>query len=194
MGWIEDRIAGLRSSRQRGDRTATGAYEQGRALDPDDAWDSRVPGDQGYGHGGFYNETELEEGRGRGGGGSGGGGGGGGSHLAPGGPYGVGAGDNTSYSGSGYQMNVARPVDEDEDEPRGRSRSRDEGAGQNPFGAGAVRKNPFDDDDEGGDMRAVGPRPMGSDTAAATSAGGQGKQRQSLDSQTDRRSAFRENM
>ncbi|KAJ2895893.1 hypothetical protein MKZ38_006049 [Zalerion maritima] len=146
LGWIKDRIYGLRKNR---DRTAPGAYEQGRALDPDDAWDSRVPGDQGYGSQGFYNENELEEGRtGRTGGPAAAGG-----HLAPGLPYG-GSSGSTAYSGSGYQMNIPRPNDVD-DEPRGRSRSRD---GDNPFGAGAVRQNPFDDDET--DIRGVSPRPM----------------------------------
>lgn len=180
MGWIEDRVAGMRQKR---DRTAVGAYEQGRALDPDDAWDSRVPGDQGYGHAGYYNETELEEGRGRSGGL-----GNGRSHLAPSNPY-SGAGGDASYSGSGYQMNIATPHDEDDDEPpRGRSRSR--GGDYNPFGDGAMRNNPFEDTSE--ELRRISPRPVVDTEQPAASQSSKGKTE--LDSPGDRRSIFRENM
>lgn len=169
LGWIQDKIASFRSKRS---RTAAGAYEQGRG--DDDAWDSRVPGDSGYGNPGFYNENELEEGRGRTQGYTGAAG----TSSYPGGSN-SGGGLDTSYSGAGPQVNLPAPGD-DEYDRRGRSRSRD--GDSNPFGEGAVRQNPFG---EGADpsnisARGVSPRPK---TA-----------KKDDDSPTDRRSMFRENM
>lgn len=79
MGWFR----GLK----RGDRSAAGAYEPSGghrgnfgALDPDEAWDSRVHDGHGY-----YEEQELETGY-----------------------RGAGGARETDLGGSGYEMNLPR--------------------------------------------------------------------------------------
>ncbi|KAM3499788.1 hypothetical protein MY10362_006977 [Beauveria mimosiformis] len=145
-GWFNDQV---RKFKNRNNRSAAGAYEPSnrgaapagprgahRALDPDEAWDTRV-GNEADNYG--YYEEELTA---RGGGGGGGGGG----------------RTSTEYQGgSSYHMNLAatpkRERDErDVDVERGRQPSRSPGGG--PRG-----NNPFDDD-HAESLRGVSPRPM----------------------------------
>ena len=173
-GWFNDR---LRAFKNRGNRTATGAYESSfgargaRGLDPDDAWDARVGHEtDAYGH---FEEQELQN-------------------------------THTGYDGSSYNMNLAATPGMapsgfgDEENQRGRTLSRSPGL---PSQGLAVpgRRNPFDDDAEPStiSLRGVSPRPI--DTAAAAEAdlaarkakGGNG----SADSSpTERKSIFRENV
>jgi len=180
VGWFNDKI---RTFKNRNVRTATGAYEGGGsgpargrggfgALDPDEAWDTRVGHEaDNYGPGGYYEEQEL------------------GLHPPS------GRGDaNTEYLGGGssYRMNLAAtpgmapPGFGDDDNDRGRPRSRSPGL--RPGG-----KNPFDDDAEPSNisLRGVSPRPI--DTSVAPAKGGQ-KDSGSAGSPSERRSVFRENM
>ncbi|KAK3390202.1 hypothetical protein B0H63DRAFT_519434 [Podospora didyma] len=179
VGWFNDKI---RLFKNRNARTATGAYEGqpggggnaarsgGRrgfgALDPDEAWDTRVGGhhDGGDGYDGYYEEQELG--------------------LAP--QHHSNAGGDTSYrggaaAGDGYQMNLA--VDEERGRPRGRS------PGLAPGGS----RNPFDDDAEPSNisMRGVSPRPI--DTRVAAAGAGK-KPAKDEDSPTERKSVFREDV
>jgi hypothetical protein len=189
VGWFNDRI---RAFQNRGNRTAAGAYEEplqggpGRGgrrgfgpLDPDEAWDSRVGNEaDAYGAGGYYEEQELGIAPRHGGAG----GGGGTSHL----------GDDTSYGGGSYAMNLAatpreapEEYGEEGDAARGRTASRQglavPGAGQG--------KNPFDDDADPSNvsLRGVSPRPIDTNAPA-------GQQAKDADSPTSRKSVFRENM
>ncbi|TQV96602.1 hypothetical protein V2A60_003012 [Cordyceps javanica] len=143
-GWFNDQI---RKFKNRNNRSAAGAYEPSnrgaaggprgahRALDPDEAWDTRV-GNEADNYG--YYEEELTA---RGGGGGGG------------------LRSSTEYhGGSGYNMNLAATPrrehadDDDVDLERGRQPSRSPGGG--PRG-----NNPFDDD-HAESLRGVSPRPM----------------------------------
>ncbi|ETS83127.1 hypothetical protein PFICI_05003 [Pestalotiopsis fici W106-1] len=167
-------------------RSAAGAYEQptagtgGRAhrgfgaLDPDEAWDTRV-GTEADAYGGYYEEQELGDRHG-------------------GNPYG-----HDPYGGSGYPMNLAAtPGHAPEpygghDEPRGRSRERDPELGvpaSGPAGGSRTRQNPFDDNQaepSNISLRGVSPRPMANDDGKA--------ENPFNDSPTaERRSIFRENV
>ena len=182
VDWIKDQINKL-SNR----RTAGGAYEEtgagletgtayaggsgrrGRGLD-DDAWDTRVGNEDGYGTGigGYYEEQEL------------------GLAPTPGlhsEPYGGGS----SYMGSGAGR----------DDGRGRSKSREPADTLKPHDRSVhVGENPFADDHEEASLRDVSPRPE-IDTRGATPATAQGHTDgySSLESPTDsRRSAFHEEM
>ncbi|KAI4602412.1 hypothetical protein KJ359_009655 [Pestalotiopsis sp. 9143b] len=171
-------------------RSAAGAYEApsantagGRAprgfgaLDPDEAWDSRV-GNEADGYGGYYEEQELDH-----------------RHGGAGNPYG-----HDPYGGSGYPMNLAatpghapEPYGGHHDEPRGRSRERDPELGvpsSGHAGGSRTRQNPFDDaqaEPSNISLRGVSPRPIEThnDGNAANPFN---------DSPTERRSIFRENV
>jgi hypothetical protein len=183
--------------KNRNNRTAAGAYEEplqgnqgarpGRRgfgpLDPDEAWDTHVGTEaDAYGAGGYYEEQELGVAPRHTGGG--------GSHL----------GDDTSYGGGSYAMNLAATprsavpeeyggADEGGHTPRGRTASREGLAAP----GGGSSKNPFDDDADPSNvsMRGVSPRPIDTSAATAAGAGGQAKDG---DSPTSRKSVFRENM
>lgn len=178
VGWVNDKV---RSFKNRNNRSAGGAYEEplssnvrGRAsnrgfgpLDPDDAWDARVGTEaDAYGPGGYYEEQEL------------------GLHssgLAP----------TPGAAPAGYGEERGRALSR-EPEPyiggsqAGLDRRYDEEMGKRP----AV--NPFDDSAEPSNisLRGVSPRPV-LDTNKAQ---GHLKGQDSIDSQTERRSLFRENM
>ncbi|OAA39850.1 acid phosphatase-like protein [Beauveria brongniartii RCEF 3172] len=143
-GWFNDQV---RKFKNRNNRSAAGAYEPSnrganpagprgahRALDPDEAWDTRV-GNEADNYG--YYEEELT---------ARGGGGGGGRRTS------------TEYhGGSSYNMNLAATPkrereEHDVDLERGRQPSRSPGGG--PRG-----NNPFDDD-HAESLRGVSPRPM----------------------------------
>jgi hypothetical protein len=175
VGWVNDKV---RAFRNRNNRTAGGAYEEplssnvrGRAnnrgfgpLDPDEAWDARVGTEaDAYGPGGYYEEQEL------------------GLH-----------GDHRSglTPGSaplGYGQERGRSLSR-EPEPyiggsqAGLDRRYDEEMGKKPA------TNPFDDHAEPSNvsLRGVSPRPV-IDTSK-----GHTKGQDSIDSPTERRSMFRE--
>lgn len=129
----------MRRLKNRGNRSAGGAYEQplhggagrGRhgfgALDPDEAWDARV-GHEADGYG-YYEEQELG---------------------------GIGRGRSTEYAGGGsYNSNLgATPAAGYDDDAKGRAPTRSPGG----------QRNPFDDDAEIG-PHGMSPRLM--DTASA---------------------------
>ncbi|KAI0888954.1 uncharacterized protein GGS22DRAFT_152788 [Annulohypoxylon maeteangense] len=198
-GWISDKWRALRSRGSGGgggSRSATGAgYERasrrGYALDPDEAWDTRVghEADAYYGYG-AYEEQELGL-RGQ-------------AQQAhpsqqqqqhqqqqqqPQNPFqshgDIGSG--SSYNGAGYS-NVALGADEN----RGRTLSRSPGVG---LGVESAR-NPFDDDaaePSNISLRGVSPRPI--DTAAANAGKVKGGVAHHHDSPTsERRSIFREDV
>ncbi|KAJ6782752.1 hypothetical protein PWT90_03627 [Aphanocladium album] len=137
-GWFNDQV---RKFKNRNNRSAAGAYEPSngggargahRALDPDEAWDTRV-GNEADNYG--YYEEELTT-RGMGGGRA-----------------------STEYrGGSGYNMNLAatpgREHDDDDDLDLERGRQPSRGPG-----GGAHGSNPFDDD-HAESLRGVSPRPM----------------------------------
>jgi hypothetical protein len=185
VGWVNDKV---RAFRNRGNRSAGGAYEEplssnvrGRAnnrgfgpLDPDDAWDARVGTEaDAYGPGGYYEEQEL--------GLHGGGGGGASAGLAPTpgmAPPGYGEGSRGRSLGrepepyiGGSQAGLDRRYDEEMV------------TGKKPA------TNPFDDTAEPSNvsLRGVSPRPI--DTSK-----GHLKQDSLDNSPTERRSMFRENM
>ncbi|KAI0387888.1 hypothetical protein F5Y04DRAFT_13811 [Hypomontagnella monticulosa] len=182
-GWFNDRMRAFRGSG--GNRSATGAYERPSrrgfgALDPDEAWDSRVghEADGYYGYG--YEEQELglrsgaqaqaqaqsqqQQGRGD---------------------------SSTAYTGGGYS-NVSLGADEQ----RGRTLNRDTGLGaadnSNHLGISGNR-NPFDDDaaePSNMSLRGVSPRPIDTNIANTKVKGPAAH-----DSPTsERRSIFRENV
>ena len=181
VGWVNDKI---RSFRNRGNRSAGGAYEEplssnvrGRAsnrgfgpLDPDDAWDARVGTEaDAYGPGGYYEEQEL------------------GLHR-PGGlaptpamaPPGYGEparGRSLSREPEPYIGGSQAGLDRRYDEERG-------------VGKGKQAANPFDDTAEPSNvsLRGVSPRPIDTSLNAGH------KTQESADSPTERRSMFRENM
>lgn len=161
MGWVNDKISSIRN---RGSRSAGGAYEEplgsfgtpGRtsrrgfgALDPDDAWDARVGTEaDAYGPGGYYEEAE------------------------------VGLHGDTGYAGN---------VHAGEDRGRAPSRERDAYIGGSQKGLDrrydeemgtSKSENPFDDDAEVS-LRGVSPRPH---------------EGRAGDSPTERRSMFTENV
>lgn len=169
--------------KNRNARTAAGAYEEptgvpargGRRgfgpLDPDEAWDARVADEAGY-----YEEQELG--------------------VAP--RHTGHLGDDTSYGGSSYAMNLAATPgaapegfgEEDDHHARGRTLSRDQPRAAGPPGG----KNPFDDDADPSNLslRGVSPRPIDTGAAAAAAAGAEHPK--DADSPTERKSVFRENM
>ncbi|KAG4422740.1 hypothetical protein IFR04_004088 [Cadophora malorum] len=180
VGWVNDKVKAFKN---RGNRSAGGAYEEplssnvrGRAsnrgfgpLDPDDAWDARVGTEaDAYGPGGYYEEQELGLHNDRGVG------------LAP--------GAGAAYGEGSRGRSLSR-----EPEPyiggsqAGLDRRYDEETGRKPM------SNPFDDAAElpsNSSLRGVSPRPI--ETGMGK---GQGhKTQDSMDSPTERRSMFRENM
>ncbi|KAI1210891.1 uncharacterized protein F4807DRAFT_42419 [Annulohypoxylon truncatum] len=199
-GWISDKWRALRGSGGGGgggSRSATGAgYERasrrGYALDPDEAWDTRVghEADAYYGYG-AYEEQELGlRGQGR--------------QPQPQqqqyqhqqqqqqqNPFqshgDIGA--SGAYSGTGYS-NVALGADEQ----RGRTLSRSPGVGGIGLGVEGGR-NPFDDDaaePSNISLRGVSPRPIDTGVANAGKPKG-GVAHHHHDSPTsERRSIFRE--
>ncbi|KAI1461352.1 hypothetical protein F4805DRAFT_279363 [Annulohypoxylon moriforme] len=199
-GWISDKWRTLRSrvggggGGGGGSRSATGAgYERasrrGYALDPDEAWDTRVghEADAYYGYG-AYEEQELGL---RGSGGRQ-------QQQQTQNPFqsqqgqhgdistaGAGAGAGNPYSGAGYS-NVALGADEQ----RGRTLSRSPGVGLGVEGG----RNPFDDDaaePSNISLRGVSPRPI--DTGIANAGKPKGGVAHHHDSPTsERRSIFRE--
>ncbi|CAJ2513655.1 Uu.00g017740.m01.CDS01 [Anthostomella pinea] len=191
--WFSDKLRSLRSSGG-GGRSAAGAYEApsssnvrgGRrgfgALDPDEAWDTRVGNEADtYGPGGYYEEQEL------------------GLHPRSQG-YGhdqnQGHDAHEAYSGSGYEMNVPR------EEERGRTMSRSPGVGGGlgvPGAAGGRggSRNPFDDDSaepSNISLRGVSPRPIDTGVGRHTGGGGGAVVGDSPTSTSERRSIFRENV
>ncbi|CZT09505.1 uncharacterized protein RAG0_14248 [Rhynchosporium agropyri] len=185
VGWVKTKLGGLK---KRNNRSAGGAYEEplssnvrGRAsnrgfgpLDPDDAWDARVGTEaDAYGPGGYYEEQELgfhgpNERAGRG--------------LAP-----TSAMAPPAYGDGGARgRSLSR-----EPEPyiggsqAGLDRRYDEEMGRRP----TQQTDPFDDAAEvpSGSLRGVSPRPIEAD-------GKESKPKESLDSPTERRSMFRENV
>ncbi|KAH7386582.1 hypothetical protein BKA64DRAFT_146825 [Cadophora sp. MPI-SDFR-AT-0126] len=178
IGWVNDKVAAFKN---RGNRSAGGAYEEplssnvrGRAsnrgfgpLDPDEAWDARVGTEaDAYGPGGYYEEQELGLHNERGAG-----------LAAPG--YGEGSrGRSLSREPEPYIGGSQAGLD----------RRYDEEMGRKPV------QNPFDDDvaevTGNSSLRGVSPRPI--ETGMGS---GQGhKTQDSIDSPTERRSMFRENM
>jgi len=179
VGWVNDKV---RAFKNRNNRSAGGAYEEplssnvrGRAsnrgfgpLDPDDAWDARVGTEaDAYGPGGYYEEQEL------------------GLHGAPQG----GLAPTPAGAPPGYSEERGRALSR-EPEPyiggsqAGLDRRYDEEMGRKPAA------NPFDDSAEPSNvsLRGVSPRPV-LDTSK-----GHVKSQDSIDSPTERRSMFRENM
>jgi len=185
QGWITSKISALRNTRTAGGAyestgyrsTTSGAGGRGRdrrgfgALDPDEAWDTRVGNEADYGVGGYYEEQEL------------------GLQDPASGPY----------HGGGYGVSNNIGVGGIE-EGRGRSRSRqrelDDRYDEEMHGGQNQKRDPFGEQAERSDMslRGVSPRPM------LDTAGAQHKSQRSLgahstdDSPTERRSAFREQM
>ncbi len=177
VGWVNDKV---RAFKNRNNRSAGGAYEEplssnvrGRAsnrgfgpLDPDDAWDARVGTEaDAYGPGGYYEEQEL------------------GLHN----DRGIGLAPTPGMAPPGYgEGSRGRSVSR-EPEPyiggsqAGLDRRYEEETGRKP-------QNPFDDSAEPSNvsLRGVSPRPI--DTSKGH------KPQDSLDSPTERRSMFRENM
>lgn len=174
LGWVRSKLPFGTPSRQGG-----GAYEQSlggrgrRGLDPDEAWDARVGAEaDGYGAGGYYEEQELG--------------------LHP-GSSGSGGG---AYAGGGYGESRGQVLPEygTEEMRRGRSRSRE---GEAYIGGGQEgldrrydeemgRQDPFGDQAERSDLRGVSPRPVEDEPRGH-------RKKDSRDSQTERRSMFREN-
>lgn len=172
LGWVRSKLPFGTPSRQGG-----GAYEQPtggrgrRVLDPDEAWDTRVGAEaDGYGAGGYYEEQEL------------------GLHPGSGGG---------AYAGGGYGEG-GRQVLPDygaEEVRRGRSRSREGeayiGGGQDGldrrYDEEMGRRDPFGDPVERNDLRGVSPHPVEDEVRGH-------RKKESRDSQTERRSMFRENM
>ncbi|PSS12290.1 hypothetical protein M430DRAFT_106835 [Amorphotheca resinae ATCC 22711] len=177
VGWVNDKF---RAFKNRNNRSAGGAYEEplsnvrGRAsnrgfgpLDPDDAWDARVGTEADvYGPGSYYEEQEL------------------GLHSS-------GIAPTPINPPPGY------------DEERGRALSRDPGPYIGASQAGLDRRydeemgrrpadNPFDDPAEPGNtsLRGVSPRPVVETSRTQGHLQGQ----PSVDSPTERKSLFRENM
>ncbi|KAK0111754.1 hypothetical protein ONS95_002089 [Cadophora gregata] len=186
LGWVNSKVKGFRN---RGNRSAGGAYEEplssnvrGRAsnrgfgpLDPDDAWDARVGTEaDAYGPGGYYEEQELGLHNDRGAGG-----------LAP----GAGAGYGEASRGRSLSREPEPYIGGSQ---AGLDRRYDEEMGRKPMPPPA--QNPFDDAAElpsNSSLRGVSPRPI--DTGVGNSSKGH-KTQDSIDSPTERRSMFRENM
>lgn len=114
-------------------------------------------------------------------------------HHAAAGGVGVG-GNNSSYLGSGYQMNLAS--DAAVDESRGRSPDPRPGRAGGGGGRGGAH-NPFDDDaaePSNISLRGISPRPIDTrKTTPATGAGG-GPTHESPTSISERRSVFVEDV
>ncbi|EAA33147.1 hypothetical protein GE21DRAFT_5903 [Neurospora crassa] len=176
-------------------RTAAGAYEPSGAnanaarsrgfgpLDPDEAWDARV-GQEADGYGpAYYEETEMQPSR----------------HNN--------LGDDTSYGGRSYQMNLAtNPGNSqpgtgtgtsnpfaDPEEERGRRRSRSPGPAANKGLSVSAPQNPFDDaaaDHTNVSMRGVSPRPIEGTGASKPSGHNNGEP----ETPVERRSIFREDV
>ncbi|KAK5131092.1 hypothetical protein LTR08_001310 [Meristemomyces frigidus] len=189
QAWVVDKFNALRNS-----RTAGGAYESTGyagggaggsrrsggdrrgfgALDPDEAWDSRVDNEAS----GYYEEQEL-----------------GALHDPAHGPYGGG--------GYGGQVGVGG-IEVGRGRSRSRQRELDDRydeevhGGGDGGGAAGLQPNPFGDHAEASSLRAVSPRPH-LDTAA-TGRGVSAHKKNNLSlattegSPTERRSMFREDM
>ena len=170
-GWVRSKANSFRSS-GRG-----GAYEEplgrrgARGLDPDEAWDARVGNEaDGYSAGGYYEEQDLE--------------------LQP-------SLGGAPYTGGGYgeRQGQVLPNYGSEDFKRGRSVNRE---GEDRIGEteqGLDRRydeemgrgDPFGDDAERSNLRGVSPRPVEDDDRGH-------KKTDSVDSKTERRSIFREDV
>ena len=173
-GWINDKLSSLRS----GNRSAGGAYESTSnlhrndrrgfgPLDPDEAWDARVGNE-------YYEEQEL------------------GLQDPREGPYGgsgygqvVGA-EVTGEAGAGRAPARQRELDQRYDEEMGLG-IQDHG---NRSGGQAGASDPFADHNamQGNSMRGVSPRPIISNNHKSQMS------LASIDSPSERRSMFRENM
>lgn len=110
-------------------------------------------------------------------------------------------GDDTSYGGSSYQMNLATNPGNtgtsnpfaDPDEERGRKRSRSPGPAANKGLSAPASQNPFDDaaaDQSNVSMRGVSPRPIEGTGASKPSGHNNGEP----ESHAERRSIFREDV
>lgn len=207
LEWIRDKISDLRHGRN---RTAEGHYEgaggyagstsvgephpyrgagdrRTRAMDPDEAWDTRVGNEAdaygATGPGGYYEEEEHELG------------------LAPTPTRGL----DKSYSN--HPTPTDPPAYGEAADGRGRSRSRDTRYDQDSVGnqqqqrrgGGDPRNNPFSDEHEAASIRAgspglvVNPNVGGQQGIKAGKGGGGGGGSQE-NSPTERRSMFRESL
>ncbi|KAK3948691.1 hypothetical protein QBC32DRAFT_52505 [Pseudoneurospora amorphoporcata] len=173
-------------------RTAAGAYEPSGGnpnaprsrgfgpLDPDEAWDARV-GHEADGYGPtYYEETEMQP------------------------PRHNNLGDDSSYGGSSYQMNIptnpgtaqpatSNPFADPDEVERGRRRSRSPGPVANKGLSAPASKNPFDDaaaDPGNASIRSVSPRPIEGTGASKPSGHNNGEP----ESPAERRSIFREDV
>ncbi|KAI6708072.1 hypothetical protein PZA11_007064 [Diplocarpon coronariae] len=173
VGWLRGKISVFKN---RNNRSAGGAYEEplssnvrGRAnnrgfgpLDPDDAWDARVGTEaDAYGPGGYYEEQDL------------------GLHNERPGPAptnppapGENRGRSLSQGPEPYIGGTRAGLDRRYDEEMGRK----------------ATANPFGDEAEPSNLRAMSPRPMAMDPIQRH------ETQDSHDSRTERRSMFRENM
>lgn len=184
IGWFNDKLAALKSSRKGGpknSRYASGAgYEETghggprrATLDPDEAWDSRVGNEADYGYG-YEEEQEL-------------------GLRDPATPYGASAGGagTGGYAGAGM---YAAPGSGGGGAERGRSRSRelderyDEEmgarsgyhAGGGGGGGGGLSSDPFGDHAERSDLRGVSPRPLDHHKAGGAAGNSPTESRRSL--------------
>lgn len=180
VGWVNDKV---RAFKNRNNRSAGGAYEEplssnvrGRAsnrgfgpLDPDDAWDARVGTEaDAYGPGGYYEEAEL------------------GLH---GGQSGLAA--TPGAAPPSYAEDRGRALSREPEPYIGGSQAGLDRRYDEEMGGTKATTNPFDDSAEPSNvsLRGVSPRPM-----VDTSAKGHTKAQESLDSPTERRSMFREDV
>lgn len=180
VGWVNDKV---RAFKNRNNRSAGGAYEEplssavrGRAsnrgfgpLDPDEAWDARVGTEaDAYGPGGYYEEQELGLHSGQTAG------------LAP----TPGAAPPGYGEGSRGRSLSREPEPYIGGSQAGLDRRYDEEMGRKPAA------NPFDDSAEASNvsLRGLSPRPV------VDALKGHAKGQESVDSLTERRSMFRENM
>lgn len=178
VGWVNDKV---RSFKNRNNRSAGGAYEEplssnvrGRAsnrgfgpLDPDDAWDARVGTEaDAYGPGGYYEEQELG--------------------LHP----GSGVAATPGAAPPAYGEDRGRALSREPEPYIGGSQAGLDRRYDEEMGVPKPTTNPFDDTAEpsNSSLRGVSPRPV-IDTSK-----GHVKSQDSIDSPTERRSMFRENM
>lgn len=196
-GWINDKLRSLRSGRNT--RTAAGAYEGaagvpaggggrtrggrggGGALDPDEAWDTRVGNETD----GYYEYEDQELG------------------LHPqhgGGTYQMNLATELGDAPSSTMTTTAATTnpfgDDSRHEYEGRGRAPAAAAAPASFKARAGGANPFDDDvaDSASNisLRGVSPRPIS--TAAPGGAQKSGRGGGSPTERAERRSIFRENV
>ncbi|KAI2624225.1 hypothetical protein GGR54DRAFT_595547 [Hypoxylon sp. NC1633] len=189
-GWINDKMRALRSSTRGGggSRSAAGAYERPSrrgfgALDPDEAWDTRVghEADAYYGYG--YEEQELglrSQGQGHG--------------LAPGlGQQYQPQQQQQQQQYSNVNLGPGSGAGAGADEQRGRPLSRDQGLSGGANGGLGASRNPFDDEaaePSNLSLRGVSPRPIDTGVAASMPKGGAVHGSPT----SERRSVFRENV